>query len=37
MRTEIGRWTYRFDRALRSPGALRPRDPGNSLAVMREY
>jgi pimeloyl-ACP methyl ester carboxylesterase len=27
MRTEDGRWTYRFDRALRSPGALRRRDP----------
>jgi len=27
MRTEDGRWTYRYDRALRSPGTLRPRDP----------
>jgi len=26
MRTEDGRWTYRFDRALRSPGNLRRRD-----------
>src|ERR1700761_8169234 len=26
MRTEDGRWTYRYDRALRSPGALRTRD-----------
>ena len=27
MRTEDGRWTYRYDRALRSPGNLRLRDP----------
>jgi pimeloyl-ACP methyl ester carboxylesterase len=27
MRTADGRWTYRYDRALRSPGALRTRDP----------
>jgi pimeloyl-ACP methyl ester carboxylesterase len=28
MRTEDGRWTYRYDRALRAPGgAVRPRDP----------
>lgn len=27
MRTEDGRWTYRYDRALRSPSTLRPRDP----------
>ncbi len=27
MRTEDGRWTYRFDRALRSPGNLRSREP----------
>ena len=27
MRTEDGRWTYRYDRALRSPGKLRLRDP----------
>jgi pimeloyl-ACP methyl ester carboxylesterase len=26
MRTEDGRWTYRYDRALRSPSALRLRD-----------
>jgi len=26
MRTEDGRWTYRYDRALRSPGAVRARD-----------
>jgi esterase len=26
MRTEDGRWTYRYDRALRSPGKLRLRD-----------
>ncbi len=26
MRTEDGRWTYRYDRALRSSGALRTRD-----------
>jgi pimeloyl-ACP methyl ester carboxylesterase len=25
MRTEDGRWTYRYDRALRQPGTLRPR------------
>ncbi|HEY2033214.1 MAG TPA: alpha/beta hydrolase [Rhizomicrobium sp.] len=27
MRIEDGRWTYRYDRALRSPGALRLRNP----------
>ncbi|MFI4932984.1 MAG: alpha/beta fold hydrolase [Caulobacterales bacterium] len=27
MRTEEGRWTYRYDRALRSPDTLRRRDP----------
>ena len=27
MRTEDGRWTWRYDRALRSPGTLRLRDP----------
>jgi pimeloyl-ACP methyl ester carboxylesterase len=27
MRTEDGRWTYRYDRVLRSPGKLRLRDP----------
>jgi esterase len=27
MRTEDGRWTYRYDRALRTPGNLRLRDP----------
>jgi pimeloyl-ACP methyl ester carboxylesterase len=27
MRTEDGRWTYRYDRALRSPGTARARDP----------
>ena len=27
MRTETGRWTYRYDRALRTPGNLRMRDP----------
>jgi pimeloyl-ACP methyl ester carboxylesterase len=27
MRTEDGRWTYRYDRALRSPGTVRARDP----------
>ncbi|MFZ3179053.1 MAG: alpha/beta hydrolase [Methylocystis silviterrae] len=27
MRTEDGRWTYRYDRALRSPPNLRRRDP----------
>lgn len=27
MRTEDGRWTYRYDRTLRSPGNLRLRDP----------
>src|ERR1700753_716006 len=27
MRTEDGRWTYRYDRALRAPGNLRTRDP----------
>ena len=27
MRTEDGRWTYRYDRALRSPRNLRRRDP----------
>ena len=27
MRTEDGRWTWRYDRALRSPTTLRPRDP----------
>jgi pimeloyl-ACP methyl ester carboxylesterase len=26
MRTEDGRWTYRYDRALRSPGTVRARD-----------
>ena len=26
MRTEDGRWTYRYDRALRTPATLRPRD-----------
>jgi pimeloyl-ACP methyl ester carboxylesterase len=26
MRTEDGRWTYRYDRALRSPNTLRTRD-----------
>lgn len=32
MRTEDGRWTYRYDRALRSPRTLRPQD---SAAVWR--
>ena len=27
MRTEDGRWTYRYDRALRAPGTVRARDP----------
>ena len=27
MRTEDGRWTYRYDRALRSPTTVRTRDP----------
>ena len=27
MRTEDGRWTFRYDRALRSPTTVRPRDP----------
>jgi pimeloyl-ACP methyl ester carboxylesterase len=27
MRTEDGRWTYRYDRALRGPGTVRARDP----------
>lgn len=27
MRTEDGRWTYRYDRALRSPTTVRARDP----------
>jgi len=27
MRTEDGKWTYRYDRALRSPNTLRPRNP----------
>jgi pimeloyl-ACP methyl ester carboxylesterase len=27
MRTEDGKWTWRYDRALRSPNTLRPRDP----------
>ena len=27
MRTEDGQWTYRYDRALRQPRTLRPRDP----------
>jgi len=27
MRTEDGRWTWRYDRALRAPGAVRVRDP----------
>jgi esterase len=27
MRTEDGRWTWRYDRALRSPATVRPRDP----------
>ena len=27
MRTEDGGWTYRYDRALRSPATARPRDP----------
>jgi pimeloyl-ACP methyl ester carboxylesterase len=27
MRTEDGRWTYRYDRALRSPSTVRARDP----------
>jgi esterase len=27
MRTEDGRWTWRYDRALRSPSTVRPRDP----------
>jgi pimeloyl-ACP methyl ester carboxylesterase len=27
MRTEDGRWTYRYDRALRAPGTVRVRDP----------
>ena len=27
MRTKDGRWTYRYDRALRSPGTLRLREP----------
>jgi pimeloyl-ACP methyl ester carboxylesterase len=28
MLTETGKWTWRYDRALRSPNTLRPRDPG---------
>ncbi len=27
MRTEDGKWTWRYDRALRSPNTLRPRNP----------
>ena len=27
MRTEAGKWTWRYDRALRAPNALRPRNP----------
>ncbi len=27
MRTDDGRWTYRYDRALRSPSTVRARDP----------
>ena len=27
MRTEDGRWTWRYDRALRGPNTVRPRDP----------
>ena len=27
MRTEDGRWTFRYDRALRAPGTGRARDP----------
>jgi esterase len=27
MRTEDGRWTWRYDRALRAPTTVRPRDP----------
>lgn len=27
MRTEDGNWTWRYDRALRSPNTLRPRNP----------
>ena len=27
MRTEDGRWTFRYDRALRAPTTVRPRDP----------
>jgi pimeloyl-ACP methyl ester carboxylesterase len=27
MRTEDGKWTWRYDRALRAPNVLRPRDP----------
>ena len=30
MRTEDGRWTYRYDRALRTPATLRPRDPATA-------
>lgn len=30
MRTEDGKWTWRYDRALRKPTTLRPRDPDRS-------
>ncbi len=32
MRTEDGKWTYRYDRALRSPNNLRRRDPEGAWA-----
>jgi hypothetical protein len=35
MRTEDGRWTYRYDRVLRSPGKLRLRDPETARVARR--
>jgi len=32
MRLEDGKWTWRYDRALRSPNTLRPRDPDRAWA-----
>lgn len=34
MRTEDGRWTYRYDRALRAPGAVRARDTDAGWAAV---
>ena len=36
MRTEDGRWTYRYDRALRTPSNLRRRD-AETLAILRQH